>query len=333
MISAISPLGIGPMSPEIVEAVFRYSSAHNVPLMLIASKNQIDWDRGYVMDWSTERYGAFIRQMREKYSAANVYVCRDHCGPGFKNHDLADVYKTVDADLANGFDLIHVDFCHYKGSRKDALEESAKLIHYILDQKKETLIEIGTDENTGAMLDDVQRIEEEMSFFTSQFSIHFFVCQTGTLVKEINQVGQFNETFLQRVRPLADRFGLRLKEHNADYIASEELVRRKGLIDAVNVAPQYGVLQTIFTLQRALLYGLDVTPFLREAYESRRWEKWMYVHTADNRHLCSLIAGHYVFAGPAYQSLLTSLGRYEDIRETIIEEMMGLIDLYYSALK
>lgn len=41
-------LGIGALSSEIIEAVFRYSNNNLIPLMLIASKNQIDWDGGYV---------------------------------------------------------------------------------------------------------------------------------------------------------------------------------------------------------------------------------------------------------------------------------------------
>ena len=35
-------IGIGPMSSEVIEAVYKYSSINNKELMLIASKNQID---------------------------------------------------------------------------------------------------------------------------------------------------------------------------------------------------------------------------------------------------------------------------------------------------
>ncbi len=328
---AVSHLGIGPMSPEIVEAVFRYASLKQVPLMLIASKNQIDWDKGYVMGWNTAEYGAFIAKMRAKYVDAKVYICRDHCGPGFKNQDLADVYKTIDADIAAGFDLIHIDFCHFQGTRLEMLDESAKAIAYVLKQRPDMLIEVGTDENVGAMLDDVKRIEEEMEFFTKQFPIHFFVCQTGTLVKEINQVGQFNGEFIKKIRASADRFQLHLKEHNGDYVTAEEMSKRRGLIDAVNVAPQYGVLQTMLTLQKGLLYGLSIEPFLQEAYQSKRWEKWLKTNTKENKHLCSIIAGHYVFAGPAYQALLQDISRYEDVRETLIQEMMKQFDGYLRA--
>jgi tagatose-1,6-bisphosphate aldolase non-catalytic subunit AgaZ/GatZ len=103
----ISKLGIGPMSEEIIEAAFLYSETNSVPLMLISSKNQIDWDAGYVNNWNTKQYSSYVAEMKKKYPKAQIFVCRDHCGPGFKNDDLTDVYKTIDADLSSGFDLIH----------------------------------------------------------------------------------------------------------------------------------------------------------------------------------------------------------------------------------
>src|SRR6185436_8021027 len=115
----IGKLGVGPMSEEIVEATFSYSQKSNQPLMLISTKNQIDHNGGYVNNWTTTQYLDYIKNLTSKYPSAKVYVCRDHLGPGFKNHDLADVYKTADDDVANGFDLIHVDFCHYKGERAE----------------------------------------------------------------------------------------------------------------------------------------------------------------------------------------------------------------------
>ena len=49
-------IGIGPMSSEVIEAVYKYSSINNKELMLIASKNQIDHNGGYVNNWNTKEY-------------------------------------------------------------------------------------------------------------------------------------------------------------------------------------------------------------------------------------------------------------------------------------
>ena len=86
-------IGIGPMSSEVIEAVYKYSSINNKELMLIASKNQIDYNKGYVNNWKTSNFSKFIKSMKKKYKNAKVKICRDHCGPGFNgNYSLKDVY-------------------------------------------------------------------------------------------------------------------------------------------------------------------------------------------------------------------------------------------------
>jgi len=328
----IGKLGVGPMSEEIVEAVFCYSQKHGKPLMLISSKNQIDWDGGYVNAWTTKAYMDYIKKLKAKYPKAAVYVCRDHCGPGFKSYDMKDVYKTIDSDLENNFDLIHIDFCHYKGDRAELLEESKKAIKYIHAKNPNMLIEVGTDENSGAFLEDVSAIEKDMKYFTDIAPLQFFVVQTGSIVKEQNQAGDFNSDFIAKVKEVSRKYNLGLKEHNGDYVEKSTISKRKGLIDAINVAPQFGVLQTMLTLQKCHTYGIDFTDFLQAAYASRRWEKWLNKNTADNKFLCSVLAGHYVFAGEAYKKIYDNISAHEDFRANIIEEMTKNFNLYVTAL-
>ena len=59
----IRKIGIGPMSSEVIEAVYRYSATNNKELMLIASKNQIDYKSGYVNNWSTKDYSKFLKNL------------------------------------------------------------------------------------------------------------------------------------------------------------------------------------------------------------------------------------------------------------------------------
>lgn len=331
-INKLGKLGIGPMSSEVIEAVFRFSEERKESLMLIASKNQIDWDKGYVNNWKTEEYGNYLKQMKLKYPSSSVLVCRDHCGPGFKNNDLKDVYKTIDSDLANNFDLIHIDFCHSPVSHNELLNQSSEAIDYVLKSAPQTLIEVGTDENTGVFSENLNKIELEMSFFTSRFPIAFFVSQTGTVVKEIYQAGAFNASYVANVRKLADKYSLRLKEHNCDYIPLSQMKLRHGLIDAVNVAPQYGVMQTLLLLQKASTYGLDATEFLETSYASRKWEKWLKSNTSQNKYLCAVIAGHYVFASDSYKRLVEKINLHEDFAEVVINEMMKNFSLYISSI-
>jgi len=331
-LNLISKLGVGPMSSEIIEAVFRYSQDKNVPLMLIATKSQIDWDRGYINGWSTRQYREYTDTLKAKYKDARVYICRDHCGPGPKNDDLEDVYKTLDSDIENNFDLIHVDFSGLKGSYENILEQSAKAIEYILEKSPETLIEVGADENVGDFLNDTDRIKAEIKYFKSVAPIHFFVCQTGSLTREIDQVGEFNSGFIKKVKGIADKEGVFLKEHNADYLFSEDISIRSGLIDAMNIAPQQGVVQTLLTLGKCKLYGIDPNDFLEESYKSGKWKKWMHSNSSDNKLLCSIIAGHYVFSSDAYKRIFEKISKHENFKESVIETMIRNFDIYIKNL-
>jgi hypothetical protein len=324
-------LGIGPMSSEVIEAVFRYSHYNRRELMLIPSKNQIDYNQGYVNNWDTEKFASFVREMKQKYPNSLVKVCRDHCGPGFNGIDnLEDTYKTIETDITNGFDLIHIDFCHFKGNREERLRASKKAVEYCLSLNPNIELEIGTDENEGTNFSVVTltELEEEVDFFKDFCNPKFYVVQTGSLVKEINQVGNFNSNFIQQVQPVLNRKGLKLKEHNADYLSKEEIKQRKGMVDAMNIAPQLGVVQTMLVLKKCLVYGVNFDKFVEEVYNSKKWQKWLHTNTQDNKFLCAAIAGHYKFASDSYKELVEELEKREDIKEHIINELMEVIGHY-----
>lgn len=324
-------LGIGPMSPQIVEAAFRFSHYHRKELMLIASKNQIDYAGGYVNDWTTKEYMDFVREMKSKYNNSKVSICRDHCGPGFNgNYQIEDVYKTLQSDIENGFNLIHIDFCHHNESKESQLEESKKAIEFCLKLNPNVLLEIGTDENAGIAYNilNLEEIEREIDYFKGFCEPTFFVVQTGSLVKEINQVGNFNKPFIERATHLIHNKGMKLKEHNADYLLKEEISQRRGLVDALNVAPQFGVVQTEIVLTKCLIYGIKFDDFINEVYEGGKWKKWLHTNTPENKFLCAVIAGHYHFHSDSYKKIINELESLEDIHENIINATTDLISHY-----
>jgi len=326
-----SKLGVGPMSSEIIEAVFRYSNYHRKEIMLIASKNQIDYNKGYVNNWSTKEYMNFVSEMKKNYPNSQVKICRDHCGPGFNGtSDLGDSYKTIKDDIENGFDLIHVDFCKFEGSKEEMLNETKKAIEYCLKLNPKISLEIGTDENTGTNYNtpNLKEIEEEVNFFKSFCSPEFYVVQTGSLIKEIGQIGSFNKSFVGEIGYSLKKNNIKLKEHNADYLSKDEILIREGLIDAMNIAPQLGVVQTALTLKKCLIYGIKTEDFIEEVYSSGRWKKWMHKNTGENKFLCSLIAGHYHFSSDKYKKIIEHLEKREDIHESIINSAMEVIDHY-----
>jgi len=326
-----SNLGIGPMSTEAIEAAFRYSHYHRKQLMLIPSKNQIDSKGGYVNGWTTGQFMDAIRKLRTTYENSDVLVCRDHCGPGFNgNFDLSDTYDTIRDDIQNGFDLVHIDFCHFQGSKDEQMEASKKAVEFSLQQNPHIMLEIGTDENMGSnySLPNISEIEREIDFFKAICDPEFYVVQTGSLVKEINQVGNFNKEFTVKITDVLHRKGIKLKEHNADYLDRGSIVARQDIVDARNIAPQLGVVQTQLVLAKCLIYGIDFQNFLDDVYESGKWKKWLHTNTDDNKFLCSVIAGHYCFNVDSYRRIIDALSDREDINEFLVNSLMEIIGHY-----
>lgn len=96
-------LGVGPMSQEIISAINLY----NGPLMVVASRNQVDYNSGYVCT---------SRELTDNLNS-KILLCRDHCGPYFSDRDkkltlseaLEECKKTIYEDIKSRFNLIHID--------------------------------------------------------------------------------------------------------------------------------------------------------------------------------------------------------------------------------
>jgi hypothetical protein len=329
------------MSKEIIEAVFRHSHKYGKQLMLICSRNQVDVNTGYV--FTTPQYMIYIAKMKHKYPQADVLICRDHCGPGFgisnrfdiPNNNLESVKDTIRCDLEHGFDLIHIDLCHAFMPHLEKLRNTTKLMELALDIKPDIMFEIGTDENIGEAETNVDRIISDIRTCQQVANPIFYVIQTGSLVYEAHNAGSFDIDKVGVMHDVLANCNVKLKEHNADYLTSQKITKRKGIVDAVNIAPQLGVVQTSHVLSKALLYGLNIQPFTNEVACGGNWSKWSDQKNSQVNHyrLWTLIAGHYHFNGPAYQQLIAELSCKMNIEESIIGEITKVIEHYLFALE
>ena len=69
-------LGIGPMSPNLLQASFEIARDYDFPLMFIASRNQVDADElggGYVNGWNQKRFQDDIRAVAEQVGFDGLY--------------------------------------------------------------------------------------------------------------------------------------------------------------------------------------------------------------------------------------------------------------------
>ena len=81
-------LGIGPMSLNCVDAVCEIANEYLIPLMLIASRRQVDSKKmggGYVNNWNTEEFSKYVK-LKDKNDM--VILSRDHGGPWQNNLEI-----------------------------------------------------------------------------------------------------------------------------------------------------------------------------------------------------------------------------------------------------
>jgi D-tagatose-1,6-bisphosphate aldolase subunit GatZ/KbaZ len=296
-------LGFGPMSREVVTSICNYSSNEEIPLMLISSRNQIDADSGYVM--TTPEYRALLNTL----PTDSIWTCRDHCGPYFldaeKNLTLRDAVeatkKTIAYDIEQGYDLIHIDTSRVE----DTYGVAEELFNFCLGLNPNIQFEFGTEENIGVAA-GIIKYREDVAFAKNIPNIKFVVAQTGSLCHEDHQHGAFDYQAAVELVGVANTNGVKLKEHNADYLTPAEIWLRKSAgVHAMNIAPQLGVAQTKLLRAVASQYAINEwNVFAQVALASNRWSKWTDLTDVNQK---INVAGHYAFNSPEYTALISQL--------------------------
>ena len=327
-------LGVGPMSLNCVDAAIELANEHEVPILLIASRRQIDSEEfggGYVNNWTTDEFARYVIDADKK---GKVILARDHGGPwqNSKEKDaklslrraMESAKSSYREDLKAGFQVLHIDpsvDVHGRPDVDEVLDRVFDLYEFCWSQaqqlNQEVIFEIGTEEQSGST-----NTQEELDYTLNavqQFckknhlpQPSFVVIQCGTRVMETRNVGSFDnpvrvadelpaEIQLPKMIEICNRYGILMKEHNTDYLSDEALQWHPRLgIHAANVAPEFGVIET-----RALVSVLEknglariAERFLQLAFESNKWDKWMLDNTSATDRDRSIIAGHYVFSKP-----------------------------------
>lgn len=321
------------MSTNIIDVSVDYSKSKNLPIILVASRRQIEskeMGSGYVNNWSTEE---FVNYVRSK-NCNKVYIERDHGGPCQGNYEIlnnlnvqesiAAAKRSFEVDIDSGIQIIHIDPTIPIGNEELTFDKIlfrlfelyAHVMEYAAKKNKKIEIELGTEEQSGGYT-DIKSFEEFLEK-TNQFCIKnkfrhplFVVIQTGAKVLESKNIGAFeseNESeknkLINNIRESADiaaKYQVCIKEHNADYLSYNNLLMRPNLgIRAANVAPELGFLETKGFLHLLEKYGdkADYDKFIQTVYESEKWRKWLLPQSEMSTLDRVLLAGHYCYSDP-----------------------------------
>lgn len=359
-------LGIGPMSINIVDAALEIANSSDIPIMLIASRRQIDDKnilRGYVNNWSTDEFASYVRNKQKKN---NVILARDHGGPYQNNIEICKRYSLKDAmksakesyikDIESGFDILHIDpsiDIFQQLSFEKIFERLTELYEFSSDYaskiNKNIEFEIGTEEQMVHLnnINEFSSILKKVQQFCLNNNLKlplFVVSQIGTKVMETKNIGLLNQEDNYKLKNNINELcnaalmnGFYIKVHNTDYLDSNILrLFPQMKISAANIAPEFGVCETksfLSLLERYNLLNLE-NQFLELAYNSKKWQKWILSDSLPIREK-AIIAGHYIFSNPEFLKIKDSASKImkeinvdEYLKESVKACIMKYINLF-----
>lgn len=361
-------LGVGPMSKNCIDASIELADEFKTPLMLIASRRQIDSEQfggGYVENWTTEQFANYVGK---KDINKNIILARDHGGPWQndleKNQNMSlkeamqSAKDSFESDIDAGFHMLHLDpsiDIHSNPNIDQVLERVYELYDFCWShaQKKnqDIIFEIGTEEQSGSnnSKEELEYTLENMKFFCSTNNMpfpSFIVIQAGTRVMETKNIGSFEspvriknelppEIQIPQMIDICNKYGIFMKEHNTDYLSSESLRWQPRLgIHAANIAPEFGVAET-----RAFIDVLEegghndlLDEFLQISYDSMKWKKWMLKNTNASDQDRAIIAGHYVFSSKEFIEIKDkTIARVHDLDSILKNKVKDSIYRYIRA--
>jgi hypothetical protein len=140
------------------------------------------------------------------------------------------------------------------------------------------------------------------------------------------QMGTFDIDTNTQVVNKVHAAGFMFKEHNADYLTKVDIVKRRVIgIDALNIAPQLGTVQTKI-LKELASDNKEWYEFAKRVYDSGFWTKWI-PRDVVNKDLAVTVAGHYLFHTIEYRRLLQTIDTMK-MNAMLTSEMNGIFDLY-----
>ncbi len=283
---------IGPMSKNVVEAIIEYSEETGNSIGLIPSRRQVEWDGGYVNNWTTKEFNKY---------ANKILLKRDHSGPG-QGYIDDDGYISLKEDCKY-LSMIHIDPWKKYPKYEDGLKWTIDMIQFCYKENPNIEFEIGTEEairrfdseELDILLNDLY-VRLEKNIFNQ---IKYLVIQSGTSLKGNLNTGEYDKDRLLSMVKVAKFWGLLSKEHNGDYIPTNLIKEKMELgLDAINIAPEFGLIETLSYINS----GININEFWEICYDSRRWEKWVdsnfdpYTQKLDLIKIC----GHYILSNPEF---------------------------------
>lgn len=321
-------LYLAPMSKEIADVILRLHSPER-PIGFIISRRQIDFNSGYVNGWRTDSFSHYIR------SRSGPILCRDHGGPmQGERPDSGIISLQVDTHYA---DIIHLDPWKTAQSCDAGVSATIHLLKNCYALNPKCQYEIGTEEAIRAF------DEQEMKAFVQGVRagvtpeiwerVRYLVIQSGTRLLGNRNIGHYNASRMSTMIDIARSNGLLSKEHNGDYLDGSLMADKFRLgLDAVNIAPELGVLQTSCLLE--VTRGTpDFESIFDLCYRKASWRKWLPESFDPESNKAELVSCscHYLYSDPEMKDIIDHYPQlHELIEEVLVRRVTELLLIVYA---
>lgn len=287
---------IGPMTKNVTDAILEFSEETDNLIGFIPSRRQVEWDGGYVNNWTTQQFAEYVD--------GRLPIKRDHSGPG-QGYTDDDGFESLKEDCKY-LDYIHIDPWKKYPNYEDGLEWTLKMIEFCYELNPNIQYEIGTEQairefNVDELDTLVSDINKRLPFQIFKKITHL-VIQSGTSLKGNVNTGEYNSERLEGMVEVASKWGLISKEHNGDYIPTELIKEKMSAgLDSINIAPEFGLIETISYIES----NIDIDKFWKICYDSNRWVKWVddSFDPINQKEDLIKICGHYVLSHPDFISI------------------------------
>ena len=99
-------------------------------------------------------------------------------------------------------------------------------------------------------------------------------------------------------------------------------------LDAINIAPEFGLIETQTYLDQMDINSDVFNQFWRICYNSKRWEKWVNSDFDPIQNKIDLvkISGHYILSNPEFEKIKSN---YPNIDSVIKQQVINKLNSLY----
>ncbi len=315
------------MSKTIVDVILEFTSRTGQSIGLIPSRRQVDFQGGYVNNWTTESFTKYVKDI-----AKDTIIIRDHGGP-LQGSVPDDGSESMFNDC-HFFDGIHIDVWKKYQNIDEAIEITTMNILTCLSIRNDIFFEVGTEEAIRKY--EAEDLDYILTTLRKNLPDHFHkiryaVVQAGTSLKSTTNTGSYNKSRLQGMVDVCKKHGVMSKEHNGDYISQEDKLSKFSTgLDCINIAPEFGVIETETILRN--LTADEREQMFTICHDSKKWVKWVNkdFNPFDNKSETIKICGHYVRTHPFVDNIVVSKNIKGEIEKDILLKLNELYNGVYA---